>query len=146
MKKMILAVLVFVFARSIQAIQWEVISQESKTPVHSGVSEVELSKSVGEHTIDILTQHGILFTGAASGILSILDTPMGDEAIVVESDVRMRVYGWCYTVDGKFPSVMPDKLFFPSQTSILRWFFAFAVYDNGKWIDCCTPAYLKPLR
>lgn len=144
--KVVVGILFLVQVQPAFCVDWEIIGQKSKVPEYSGSEDMDLKVSVGEHTIRLLEAAKIPYKGDASGILSILGTPTGNDAIVVESNERMRVYGWCYTVDGKGPSVMADKFFFPSQKSKLSWFFAFSVYDHGNWIDCCTPAYLKPLN
>lgn len=130
----------------IWAIEWEIIGQESKLPVYSGKLDADLSQSLGEVTVKILEDNKIPYIGNEAGILSILGTPTGDDAIVIVDGDTMRVYGWCNEVDGIQPSLMPDKFFFASQEAKLRWFFAFIVNDKGKWQECCTPAYLNPLK
>lgn len=128
------------------AIHWEIIGQDSKAPVSHGEFTADLGKSVGEATVLILDKNKIPYVGNESGLHSIYGTPTGDAAIVVESDDTMRVYGWCYEVDGKMPADMPDKVRFSKQTSTLKWFFAFSLYEKGEWTQCCVPAYLKPLE
>ena len=51
-----ISVLLFGFLMSVQsqAIQWQITGQESKTPVYQGHLKVNLAKSLGEATIQIL--------------------------------------------------------------------------------------------
>jgi len=127
-------------------IEWEIIGQKSKSPVHRGSLDVDLKESVGEATLHILDANKIPYVGNENGLNSILGTPTGEAAIVVVSNDTMRVYGWCFEVDGVQPDVMPGKYFFPSQVSRLRWFFAFSLYEKGEWKSYCTPAYTKPME
>ena len=129
---------------SAHAIEWEVIGNTSMVPVHRGKFEADLKKSAGELTVQILTTHQIPFVGNEAGINSILNTPTGDKAIVIVSNDTMRVYGWCFEVDGVQPDVMPDKYFIPAQNSKLSWFYAFSLYEKGEWKTYCTPAHTKP--
>lgn len=146
MKKLMLCVFALFLGCRAYSIQWEIIGQKSEEPVYQGFENVDLRKTLGEITVALLQKKEISFIGSAVGIKSIFGTPMGDDAIVIESPTRMRVYGWCYEVDGVQPSVMPDKFYFTDQKSKMRWFFAYTVYDQGNWIDFCTPAHKKPIR
>lgn len=143
--------LTFLFAflflsNSGHAIYWEVIGQDSKDPVRQGRQSVDLKKSIGVATVEIFRANRIPFQGNEGGILSVFGTPTGDGATVIVSNDTMRVYGWCVEVDGVQPQVMPNNYFFPSQESVLRWFFAYSLYETGKWKNFCTPAYTKPLK
>lgn len=128
------------------AIEWEIVGQKSPIAEHRGSKEVDLKKSTGEITLEILEGNHIPFVGNEAGINSILGTPTGDAAIVIVSDDTMRAYGWCFEVDGKQPDVMPDKFFIPTQASRLKWFFAFSLYEKGEWKSFCTPAHTLPLE
>lgn len=134
-----------ILAQSLIAIDWEIVGPTSKAPVHFGALQADLTQSVGYHTVQILEANQIPYIGIENGIHSILNTPTGEKSMVIESNERMRVYGWCYHVDGIEPGEMPDKVYFKTQNSKLKWFFAYTVYDKGNWIDFCTPAYLNPL-
>ncbi len=128
----------------VRTIRWEIIGQESKLPVHHGTGKFAASASAGQVTVAILEAQKIPFVGNESGMNSILGTPTGDDAIVVVSDDTMRVYGWCYSVDGKDPDEMPDKFYFKQAESVLRWYYAFALYEAGQWKSYCTPASTLP--
>ena len=139
---LLLAVLV---AMPCHAIHWEVIGQNSKFPVFQGFLEIDLKKSVGRVSIEVLNEKRIPYIGNEAGLNSILGTPTGDALMVILNDDQMLAYGWCFDIDGIQPDLMPDKVYFKSQESRLRWFFAYTFYDKGVWKDFCTPAYQRPL-
>lgn len=126
-------------------VKWEIIGQDSALPVHQGTLEIDLRDSVGKVTVSILEQQKISYIGNEAGMNSILGTPTGEDAMVIVNDDTMRVYGWCYEVDGMQPDVMPDEFYFPAQASNLRWFYAFSLYEKGEWRGYCLPAHTHPL-
>lgn len=140
-------VLLFILlSSSLFAIEWEVIGQDSKTPVYSGSLNADLKKSLGEITVKIFDTKKIPYIGNEAGINSILGTPSGDKLLVVVNNETMRAYGWCFTVDGQIPDLMPDKVYFSRQNSHLSWFFAYSLYEKGQWTKYCVPAYTLPLK
>ncbi|RZJ25676.1 MAG: DUF4430 domain-containing protein, partial [Flavobacterium sp.] len=56
--------------------------------------------SLGFLTEFLLNKGQIPYTGDKSGIASIAGSPVGDDAIEVLSDSKLRAYGWCVEVDG----------------------------------------------
>ncbi len=128
------------------AIEWEVIGQDSRIPVHSGNTEVNLVQSLGQITVKIFDSQKIPYLGNEAGMNSILGTPTGDKLLVVVNNDSMRAYGWCFQVDGKIPDLMPDKFYFAAQKAKLTWFFAFSLYEKGQWTQYCVPAYTIPLK
>jgi hypothetical protein len=99
----------------------------------------------GTLTVNFLTSAVIPFIGERRGINSILVTPTGDDAIELISDVSMRVYGWCYDVDGQIPELMPHEFVMTKESQIIRWFYAYSEYQSGKWLNYCEPVFrLKP--
>ena len=121
-------------------VRWEIVGQQSKNPNFQGTLDIDLRKSLGEITLEIFAKYQIPYLGNESAINSILGTPTGDEAIVVVNDKTLKAYGWCYEVDGRQPDVMPDKFYFEKEVSVLRWFYAFSLYEDGVWKSYCTPA------
>ena len=146
MKTFYLCLAAVVVSLNCSGVHWEIIGQDSKKAVHRGSLDIDLKTSVGATTIRVLDENKIPYVGNEDGINSLLGTPTGDAAIVVVSADTMRVYGWCYEVDGIQPNVMPGEFYFPTQASTLRWFFAYSLYEKGEWKDYCTPAHTKPLR
>lgn len=140
MKKVALIVSVL-FSFQAQAISWKIFGACKNSPIHQGVHEVDFSKSVGQISIEIFEQNKIPYVGAAEGLNSILNSPIGLESIEVVSDREMRVYGWCYTVNGKQPLEMPHKVYFETQEDRLIWFYGYSTNKDNEWIDYCQPAY-----
>lgn len=102
-------------------------------------------KTVGDASLHVLTQSGLPFEGNERGIHSIQGTPTGMEAMEIISANEMRAYGWCYEVDGMVPEKFPHQVAITENTKTIRWYFAYAHFLNGEWIDQCAPAYkIKP--
>jgi hypothetical protein len=114
----------------------------SETPiVESSINILDLNHNLGRITVDFLTQNKIPFIGSEYGINSINETAVGDDALEILSDTKMRAYGWCYTINNIANDKMPDEIFLTKQSDSISWFYAFATYDRGVWKDYCTPAY-----
>jgi hypothetical protein len=101
----------------------------------------EAYRNVGELTIGTLKKFNIPFIGTPEGISSIFETPIGDRALEVVSDIEMRAYGWCYSVDGFSPKLYPHQVPVYSHTKSIVWHYGFARYYKGQWVTQCTPAY-----
>lgn len=105
-------------------------------------------QSVGALTITALDREGVPYVGSAGGIASIRNTVSGDQAIGVLSDTEMRAYGWCFSLNGEEPDLMPDDVIVADEHDEIRWYFGFAQYRDGAWISYCTrtsvvrPAYI----
>lgn len=137
--------ILFLYASTAFPLQWEVIGCESDKPVYTGRVIPSLKKTVGEISVEIFESNKIPYIGTAEGIRSILGTPIGDDSLVIESDTKMRAYGWCFTIDGVLSETLVDQTYLQNTESTLVWYYAFAQYDSGKWVSFCTPAYSHPL-
>ena len=124
-----------------QALTWKVFGACTNKPVQQGEIAADLSKSVGAITVEIFNQNKIPFVGAAEGMNSILNTPIGLDAMEIVSQTEMRVYGWCYSVNGKDPVQMPHEIKFKNQSDELIWYYAYSTNNKGEWTDYCSPAY-----
>lgn len=100
---------------------------------------LEAKQSVGELTITALTQAQIAYKGSATGIASIRDTVVGDQALEIISDREMRAYGWCYRLNGVVPEALADQVYVTTDQDQIEWFFAYAHYRDGEWRDYCQP-------
>jgi hypothetical protein len=140
MKHLLLALTLFVSTQA-HAIKWEIYGACSNKPVHQGDYQADLTHSVGAISIEIFDANKFPYVGAEEGINSLLNSPIGLEAIEVVSDTKMRAYGWCYTVNGQQPTEMPQFLNFDNQNDKLVWFYAYSNFENNKWGDYCIPAY-----
>lgn len=135
--------LILVLGTSLQAsaITWKIFGACKNSPVHEGSFVADLQKSVGHTSIEIFDAYKIPYVGSAEGINSLINSPIGMDSIEVVSDQEMRVYGWCYTVNGKQPTEMPHQIRFQNQTDKLVWFYAYSTNKSGTWTDYCSPAY-----
>ena len=124
------------------AINYEIIGPCDKTAVFSGKLDlVDLKISIGQISVSLFDQQKIPYQGSVSGFNSILNTPIGLDAMEVISDTKMRAYGWCYSVNGIQPEVLADQYFFKNNNDQLVWFYAYSTYDKGVWTDYCVPSY-----
>lgn len=140
MKKILSLFFVFCCSNA-HAIDWKIYGACEESPVHQGKFEADLNKSVGAVSLDIFKQFGIPYVGNEDGLNSLLNSPIGLDSIEVVSDEEMRVYGWCYLVNGKQPLELAGQLKFTSQSDKLIWFYAYSTNLRNEWIDYCSPAY-----
>lgn len=105
----------------------------------------ESYENVGQLTIETLKKFEIPHTGTYEGLASVFETPTGDASVEVISDVELRAYGWCYSVDGVAPEVYPHEVAITPETRSVVWHYGFARYYKGQWVTQCTPAWkVKP--
>lgn len=142
----IILVLAMTLSSAAHAVSYEVIGPCSEKPVYNGTSdltEAEIKQqSVGKFSLDVFEKNKIPYVGNESGFNSILNTPVGMDAIEVLSDTKMRAHGWCYTVNKVAPDVLAGDYFFHTNEDKVVWFFGYSTYDKGEWIDYCVPSYL----
>lgn len=129
------------FSYNASAITFSVVGPCSHESLYSGSFKTDLDESVGATTIEIFNAYNIPFKGSISGMSSIMDTPVGDAAIEVLSDTKMRAYGWCFSINGMIPDLLSSEIQFTKQNDHLSWFFAYSTYDQGVWTDYCVPSY-----
>ena len=120
---------------------FEIIGPCSAEPVFTAEVSSMVGKSVGELTVQTLTDFSIPFLGNEVGIHSIFNTPTGEDAYEILSKTEMRAYGWCYSVDGIEPKAYPSEVTLTSETSHVSWYFGFAHYRGGEWLTQCTKSY-----
>ena len=134
-----LALVLATLTSSAHAITFEVVG---KTPFSliKQTRTVDLNKTVGAITVEVLREslgkQIQSFNGSESSILEIAG--LGNHLEVI-SDSKMRAYGWCYSVNGKAPELMPDRVTLKAQTDHLRWYYGYALYDKGEWQAQCVP-------
>ena len=111
---------------------------------------LSLSTSIDSLTEDLfsftkkqITDQNIVAVLANNGIISVLNYVSQNKAIEVVNDTKMRAYGWCYSINGEIPDVMPDQIKLTNQDSI-KWFLSYSTYDSGQWIDYCVPVNTSP--
>jgi hypothetical protein len=142
MKILIITLCLLTFASTGQAATIKITGPCSETPlIESTLNNLDLHLNLGKITVDFLTREKISFVGSEYGINSINGTAVGDDALEILSDTKMRAYGWCYTINNIAIDKMPDETFLTKESDSISWFYAYATYDSGEWKDYCTPAY-----
>jgi hypothetical protein len=101
--------------------------------------------NVGELTIGILEKYNFEYQGTEQSLLQLFDTPVGLDAHEVLSDDEMRSYGWCFKIDGVLPDKYPSDISVTNKMKVITWYYGYADYKKGKWLNFCQEAYkLKP--
>lgn len=90
--------------------------------------------TVGGVTVESFEDNKIPFEGSAGGISSIFG--QGSDLEVLD-DKRMKAWGWCFALDGVISDKMPDQVTIQENTKVLKWFYAYALYDSGTWTGYC---------
>ncbi len=102
--------------------------------LHQETVRVDLSRSVGALTIERLHASSMEFEGSESGIASIAG--LGNQT-ARGADGALRYFGWCFSVQGEVPSLMPDRVKLRAQSNELTWFYGYAYQSpNGDWVQC----------
>lgn len=139
--KALLLLLVMFTSVAAQAVSFAVIGPCSPRPLFSGSFKTDLSDNVGKISMDIFDANKIPYAGTEDGMNRIINSPVGDEALEVLSDTKMRAYGWCFSINGVIPDVLAGQAHFTKQNDYLTWFYAYSTYDQGVWTDYCVPSY-----
>lgn len=105
-------------------------------------TKVQTPTTVSDITLDAFSLYTIDFIGDERAINSIIGTPTDLDAFEIIGDNEMRVYGWCFEVDG----VQPDRFMSeieikPGQESHINWFYGSAHFKDGAWLTYCTPSF-----
>lgn len=119
-----------------------VIGPCSDRPVFKAEFEVAASSSsAGEISARIFKESGLPYEGDADGFTSIMGSPTGEGALEFFAPGKMRVYGWCFSVDGVFPQVPPGSFYPGGDAARLTWTYSFSTNENGAWTDSCVPSH-----
>jgi hypothetical protein len=98
--------------------------------------------SAGDLTIYMFDQYQIPYSGNIGSITSIFNTKTGLDSYEVISDSEMKVFGWCYEIDGVQPEViMSEVIIDPTVHKNMNWFYGYAHYKEGIWLSYCTPVH-----
>ena len=109
-------------------------------PWHQETVEAPLKTNFGKITTDFLEFHAEPYEGSDHYIKSIRNSPVGDAALEIISDVEMKSYGWCFSIDGIVPASYPDEIEVTTGQETLSWFYAYSHYKSGEWISACVPS------
>ncbi len=127
--------------KPLNAAEIEVIGPCSPAPVYAHLFTANFSLSLGKNTVIVFDALNVNYVGNEIGMHSILNTPVGNEAIEILSETSMRAYGWCFTINGAIPDELAGQVKLSSQNDKIAWFFAFSTYESGKWLDYCVPSF-----
>lgn len=133
--KILVTFALFCGSLHVSAATLEVVARETK-PILTLEFSADLTKSIGLLTVIEFEKAKLVFEGNEAGIVSI---GTFKNEIEVISDREMRAYGWCYSINGLAPDLMPDQVFLKSQKDELKWFYAYSEYKDGNWISQCVP-------
>lgn len=134
MKYLTLIFLIFSFS---VAAKVSLISHDGTSAFNYPLSESHIGSSIGEVTLEMFNDYQIPYLGSEQGFNSILNSPVGLDALVVVSDLEMKSYGWCYSVNGIIPELYPNEVIINSTSDEILWFWGYAHYLNGEWISQC---------
>ncbi len=121
------------FCAQAQALTLEIIGKRGASLLKTN-QQISLPTNVGQVSFQILQENKIPFHGGSYGFDSIFNLGQDIKAI---SDVEMKAYGWCFSIDGFVPETMADKTPMPDTNSSIIWFYAYAHYKDGRWIAQC---------
>lgn len=138
---LLVSALLMSFSSPLYAVSFSVVGPCSERPLYAGTFKTDLEDNVGKVSMDIFDFYKIPYAGNEYGMNSILNTPVGLDAIEVLSDTKMRAYGWCFSINGVIPEVLANEVRFSKQNDVLNWFYAYSTYDQGVWTDYCVPSY-----
>lgn len=98
-------------------------------------------------SLNIFESHNIPYAGAETGINHILNTKVGLEAYEIfgEENMSMRVYGWCYSINGVVPEVMMNQVTIEAKNEDhVIWFYGYAEVYKNDWLSQCVPVQTDP--
>jgi hypothetical protein len=134
-----------ILAGSAHAVTFEIKNLCDDSAYYTEEIEILTDTTVGHLTIHTLNTSDIEYAGTENGINTILNTPVGLDAYEILADNRMRVYGWCYEIDGAQPATLASQFpIDPDSDCKLTWFYGYAELVNDDWISYCTPVYKNP--
>lgn len=139
MQKRLFATLVLLFSFPAQAVEFTVIGPGKKL-IYRAEEALSVPRTVGSATIHFLDraneERRIPFRGDEDGISSI----DGHDTILREvSEIETRAYGWCYSINGFEPELMPGDVEIHDNDVQIVWFYGFARALYGQWVTQCEP-------
>lgn len=140
--KMLISILFLSLIQTSHGMTFKVLELCENKPHFQAQVELSTPTNVGKIIIDQLQKNSLPYIGNEDGLNSVLDTPVGMDGYEVISDERMRVYGWCYKVDGVNPNELMSKIYvFPGKNKEITLFYAYAELIKDQWISYCVPVY-----
>lgn len=134
MKAFIAIFLIITSTIPTQAITLKVLGKDRQLLGETQI-KTQVPTDVGDASILAFEYRHIPYQGSAQGISQIFG--IGSELEVI-SDTEMKAYGWCFSVDGVTPELMPDKVLIENSNSVIEWYYAYAHFQHGTWVGQCV--------
>jgi hypothetical protein len=135
----------FAFSNLTVAATFEVRDPCKDQIVFSGEQKIESETSVGAFSVQVFDRDQIPYFGSELGMNSILNTPVDQTNIEFPAPKELRVYGWCFSLNGVEPVDMPDKVKMKDGDKLV-WFYGYAYWKDREWKTYCSPAFEQPLQ
>ncbi|MDA9951513.1 hypothetical protein N9D31_02945 [Oligoflexaceae bacterium] len=128
------------------AISFKVSDVCSKKLVLNSKISIKKSMTVSQATSIALRKNKVPHQFSGRVIKSILNTPVGMDAIDVYSDESMAAFGWCVLVNGKLLQQPIYKQMIKKESDSIHWFYGSAFLDKDEWKDMCVPSFKRQPR
>jgi hypothetical protein len=140
--KKLLSIILFAITTQASAFEFTITDIcENKLVLNENI-EILNDVSAGDLTLYMFKQYEIPYIGNIDSISSIFNTKTGLDSYEVISDTEMKVFGWCYEIDGVQPDVFMSQVTIdPTVHKKMNWFYGYAHYKEGEWLTYCTPVY-----
>ncbi len=141
MKKFEWIVVVFLLLATKQSVASQVVIDHpclDQPILEASDNLITSDETIFSLTKKLILGHKIESQLAQNGVISILNYLGPDQSLEIISETKLRAYGWCYSINGEIPDLMPDEIKIKTNDSI-KWFLSFSTYDSGKWVDYCVP-------
>lgn len=131
----LLPLLIFLplFAPSAFAVPFEVRGDKGAV-LWKGETNSVLPSSVGRVSRETFEVNSIPFRGDDQTVSEIFGIGTRVESV---SEDEMKVYGWCFTVNGQMPGATMDQVPVTNPNAEIVWFYAYALAYKGSWVGMC---------
>ncbi len=114
------------------------VSHDGAHAFNLPLKQSDLGKSLGQLTIEMLDLYQVDYQGSELGLNSVLNSPVGLDALVIISDQEIKSYGWCFSYNDIIPEIYANEIEIKSTHDQILWFWGYAHFLNGKWISQCS--------
>jgi hypothetical protein len=117
-----------------KTLSFQVRGEEGALLHESLVKVGDDATNVGALTLQQLEASGLDWAGTETSIQRI----GGLESKVEFVDGELRIWGWCFSVDGTVPDTTPDQTEIRPEHRMIVWFWGWASQRNGEWTAMCA--------
>lgn len=96
---------------------------------------VDMQNNVMQITENILNSTHTDYESTDAGIISIFGIK---SELAVISNTELKAFGWCFSINKNISEKMPNEHFLQNQNDELVWFYGYAYYKDGEWIQQCA--------